>query len=375
MVSRTIGEEVPPLSAAIVHVGGRGGYIPFTFPKSFDSAIHLVLIDAADDGITSKVSLSDGRTFKGRIDPLRAVIFSDNSPAIFRRTSCPFASGLKPFNELFNEWYSFGNGDCDYVLGEAHDLLESEPVDCVTLDSLFQKGSLPSKPTILSIDAQGLSLEIISGSRDFLTQNVHVIICEAELISFYGGTPSFSHILQLLADWGFLFFGFLPSTTTWASPVRRPVGQRGLTHRGSEDAIFIRDVRQIRDFCIESQAAYSFFCHVFGSVEAGTYIAERLTERQSNDVIQEFVQEVRGVLPHQQRYPLTFKQKQKRAGVSQQALDSIITRALLDLRLMASADYPTLGWSRYERILRRWGFQKLAYDVRVIRKQQTLHSH
>jgi FkbM family methyltransferase len=359
---------------AVVHIGARSGYVPFCFPKYFDSAIEFIMIDAAEDAVIPSVWLSDGREFGGLITPLHAVISAEVGKATFQKTSCPFAAGLKPFNNDFAEWYSFGNGNCDYVLGEAHKLCGADVVDCVTIDSLFEIGVLPKKPAILSIDAQGLSFEILTGASQFVKQYVHVIVCEVELINFYIGTPSFSLVLKTLAEWGYNFYGFLPSSTTWASPVRRPVGQRGRTHRGSEDAVFIRDIRKIPDHSLDSQIAFSLFCHVFGSVEAGVDVAEKVKDFEPVGPIQKFVCEVKSVLHHQQRYPRTFEEKERDLTVPSRRFEFSWSRFLLRLRLIGSSGYPTFGWSQYEKLLKKWDFHEIAQIIRGIRKQQICHS-
>lgn len=228
---------------SIFHVGARDGFVPFDFPAIFDSCCEFVMIDAANVGEITAITLLNGRSANCFSRQIKSAVWNENSKTPLNVTVCPYAASVKKLDEKYNDWYVFANGDCDYILGEAHALSNVELVETETLAKIISESNLPT-PSILCIDAQGSSLEILQGAGSYLN-SVDAVICEVELIPFYGGNPSFSEVLNLLSAKGMIFSGFISEPVSWASPVRHPIGFRSKTMLGSADAVFIRSPEQI----------------------------------------------------------------------------------------------------------------------------------
>jgi FkbM family methyltransferase len=228
---------------SIFHVGARDGFVPFDYPEIFDSCCEFVMIDAADLEEIAAITLFNGRVVNCFSTQIKSAIWNENSQRPLNVTACPYAASVKKLDEKYNDWYVFANGDCDYILGEAHTLTNVEIVETVTLAKIISESNLPT-PSVLCIDAQGSSFEILQGAGSYL-DSIDAVICEVELIPFYGGNPSFSGVLNLLSAKGMIFSGFISEPVSWASPVRHPIGFRSKTMLGSADAVFIRRPEEI----------------------------------------------------------------------------------------------------------------------------------
>jgi FkbM family methyltransferase len=228
---------------SIFHVGARDGFVPFDYPEIFDSCFNFVMIDAADVGEITAITLLNGRSTNCFSRQIKSAVWNENSQLPLNVTVCPYAASVKKFDDRYNDWYVFANGDCDYILGEAHTVTNVEIVETKTLAKIISESNLPT-PSVLCIDAQGSSLEILQGAGSYL-DFVDAVICEVELIPFYGGNPSFSDVLNLLSTKGMIFSGFISEPVSWASPVRHPIGFRSKTMLGSADAVFIRRPEEI----------------------------------------------------------------------------------------------------------------------------------
>lgn len=228
---------------SIFHVGARDGFVPFDYPEVFDSCCEFVMIDAADVGKITAITLLNGRTVNCFSRQIQSAVWNENSQTTLNVTVCPYAASIKKLDVKYNDWYVFANGDCDYILGEAHTLTNVEFVETKTLEKIISESNLPI-PSVLCIDAQGSSLEILQGAGTYL-DSVDAVICEVEMIPFYGGNPSFSEVLNLLSAKGMIFSGFISEPVSWASPVRHPIGFRSKTMHGSSDAVFIRRPEEI----------------------------------------------------------------------------------------------------------------------------------
>lgn len=254
----------------IWHVGARDGYLPVSVPPALEQDIEFFMIDGDASAIGSPVQLLDGRKSNARCVRAAAVVGERIGDTAWRRNACPYSSGLIRLDERFRNWTVFGNGDIDYVLGEAHQVMETVSVPITTLDDLWERRDmfgLRGDPSILVIDAQGASGRILRGSEAKLLAQLDAIVVESELIPFYGGVPSLCEILPLLATHGFWFADFLPEESPWACPVRRPIGQRSGTLRGSVDAVFVRDPATIPEDDVNRIARYATACALLGHID------------------------------------------------------------------------------------------------------------
>lgn len=346
----------------IWHVGSRSGYIPIGFPSQFDHAIGVFLIDGADVGVLRSVVLPDGREAFCRTEQLCVAVWdTDRSIELFH-TACPFATSARRLDPKFAGWTLFGNGNCDYVLGEAHQVERIEVVRARSLDSLAsERHSVIGMPSILSIDAQGASLPILLGASMVLDQHVDAIICETELIPFYGGTPSFSGTLEMLSAKGFLFSGFIEEATSWASPCRTPVGTRSRTLQGSLDAMFIRDPQQLPESLDPARATrYVIAACLLGHADIAAAALMRVKEDfpESNDPTIVFARQLRdAVLEMPARFPPSFKEARLAKQRDERQSPALMERDIID--------------TPFESCLREAGFTSLANQVRQFRTDQS----
>ncbi len=260
---------------AIWHIGARDGYMPIAFPASLDAGVDVLLIDAAEESCPPRLELADGRI--PEICPQRLVACVAGSTACrrFEVRVCPHASGLFPFSSEFAEWSVFGNGQCDYVLGVAHATERSEDCHPVTVDQLCgEMGS--QRPSMLIVDAQGASSEILlQGARGVLS-DLDAIVAEVELMPFYGEPASFADLLPGLWRHGFAFSGFLEEAESWATPACVPVGQRCAPLPGSKDAVFLRVPQRFNwDGSFARLSRYVTCCTILGHVDFGLAVLLR----------------------------------------------------------------------------------------------------
>ena len=267
-----------PNRLSIWHIGARDGYIPIAFPSFLDRWTDLILIDAAAQETPARVELADGRIPSGSPRRVHACVAGDDTPRTFEVRACPYASGMYRLSDDFAEWSVFGNGQCDYVLGAAHATTRIERFTPTTVDKLsLELGSL--EPSILVVDAQGASREILlDGARGVLAK-LDAVVAEVELLPFYGEIASFAQLLPGLWGFGFAFAGFLEETESWATPARVPVGQRCETLPGSKDAMFIRIPQRLDwggDFA--RLARYVVSCTMFGHVDFGLSVLRGVSD-------------------------------------------------------------------------------------------------
>lgn len=240
---------------------------------------HLVLLEAFDgdaDVVHSKLELLNGRRCDVDCRQYGTVLASSPGPQVFFDRACPFSSGVVAFNDEFAGWFVFANGPCDYVLGEAHALHGERRVAASSLDVLVMERRCES-PSMLIIDAQGATSQILDGARQALSESIDAVVCEVELAPVYGGQISFSAVLERLWSAGFVFAGFTPEEVCWASPVRLPVGQRSDPLPVAQDARFIRLPDRVSPLWAASRLAkYAVVACVMGLPEFAIAALKRL---------------------------------------------------------------------------------------------------
>jgi FkbM family methyltransferase len=251
----------------ICHIGARDGYIPIAFSDHFDGSISFILIDASDSPNIKEVVLSTDRRSTSKFNIVNAVIWDGDGCQRINIRSCSYASGISTFDPSYNGWYVYGNGGVDYILGDAHHVEESIEVETKALDSLEIEG-VALHPSVLCIDAQGASFSILKGALLTLLY-VDVVIVECEMIPFYGGTPSFNQVNELLLEQGFFLSSILDEDNRWANPNRAPIGLRGSTLMGSVDAVFVRNPRTIEKCSLDRKINYAFSLSLVGHLDIG----------------------------------------------------------------------------------------------------------
>ena len=347
---------------SIWHVGGRDGFLPYDFQSAFDNSCEIILIDAADIGKIEKALLAGGRKSNARIFQIQTAIWDSDGTIELHHTECAYAASIKKLDTHYSKWFVFGNGNCDYLLGEAHTIRKSEFIQTRSIDSLV-KDRYCGIPEILSIDAQGCSLEILQGAVEALQTNIDAVVCEAELIPFYGGTPSFADILKFMSERRMIFVGFTDEDTQWASPYRVPIGLRSKAMLGSVDAIFLRDPITFSDNeKFERISSYIWVVCIFGHLDLAVHIIrgtkiQKIHECRIENSVICFARELYILVNRvPELFPPTFREN------SSEAMAEYNSSRIVNM------DFH--GDTEIECFLKNYGFDELATETKRIRLEQ-----
>ena len=345
--------------------------MPIVFPEGFDQCVGALLIDGGNIGVLERLQLANERTASPLIRQLQACVGAKCASRDFHHRSCEFVSGLMDLDPTFVDWFVYGNGPCDYVLGDAHRLKSVERMDATTLDAIaLEKSQCDGIPSILIIDAQGAAHEILQGAEQAVLPHVDAIVVEVELIPFFGGQPSFIAVLSMLWERGFGFAGFLPEDESWANPVHLPIGQRCQTLAGSKDAVFVRLPQALPvGASVERTIRYATTCCIFDHVDFGLTVASRLEEStlDTSTMHPELTRFVRELHRSEREMPRIWPRKFGEATVNREVEPRIIEPKLLanDMELLRSS-LPT----PLEHCLEKFGFVQISALVRKTRLAQ-----
>jgi hypothetical protein len=346
-------------------VGARGGYMPLTFPEQFDKAINVLAIDADSNFRLEQIELLDGRTSKVHTKQIEACVAGENSYRLFESRKCPFASGTRKLDPYFGDWSVFGNGACDYVLSDAHQLNQQSKVSTKTLDRLMDENSKEGNPSILVLDAQGTSEEIITSGADAMLQEADALLLEVELIPFFGDSASFPTLLTYLWKKGFVFTHFVEEEETWATPFRLPIGQRCSSLPGAKDAVFLRLPQhfghQEDSFRISK---YATACSLFGRVDFALEVLRRIPQDKvlgwsDSCPLESFAASLRTAIA---LMPTTTP---KRWRPREEKKEDAPSTYIEELKILIEVDTTTL-----ERVLLNYGFGQLAAEIKNRRLMQ-----
>lgn len=89
-----------------------------------------------------------------------------------------------------------------------YDVEKTVEVNCDTLDSLVEKGTIPS-PHVIKIDIQGMELEVFQGARHTLQSSSLLVRSEVNFRGMYEDMPHFSELEMHLRKYNFEVLGFL----------------------------------------------------------------------------------------------------------------------------------------------------------------------
>lgn len=269
-----------PLSIWLV--GARDGYTPLVFPTAFDQSIKVLAIEADSKCQIDQIKLFDGRVPNVATQQLHACVAGSTSQRVFENRQCPFASGMRKLDTYFSQWSVFGNGICDYILSDAHEPTQESVLNTTTLDAILADQAKEQAPSILVLDAQGASDEILIDGSEVVLRHVDALVLEVELIPFFGGTPSFARLLPHLWRKGFVFIKFLEENETWATPFRLPIGQRCSSLSGARDAVFLRLPDNLeQDFDSLSCIKYVTVCAFFGRIDFALQALRSFPEQET----------------------------------------------------------------------------------------------
>jgi len=354
----------------IAHIGSRGGFAPLEFPEWLDPLLFLEAFDGDANVDLSQLELLDGRRCQVETRHSNVVLAEESGPCKFVERACPFTSGVVGFNQRFYDWYVYANGPCDYVLGQAHEVRHERSFEARSLNDLIANRMCES-PSILVIDAQGASPVILRGGSQVLSQTVDAVVCEVELAPIYGDSISFAEVLELLWGAGLAFAGFVEEETSWASPVRLPIGQRSDPLPIAKDARFLRlPATMPSSAAPERVAKYVAIACMFGYPDFGIVACQRFAEAlrgtRSSDVPPELLDFCKGLddaarsMPHV--FPVSFSEAaalQSGQAISDSVHDCSL-HALGSLEPTAIEAHLTRhGFVRAAQVIRRNRFQHL----------------
>jgi hypothetical protein len=254
------------------HIGSRGGYTPFEPSESLKKSVFITFFDHSSAAPDETEAYSE---HESEFRFVEQIFWKNCTNAVFYSTLCPYASGLKKLRPEFADWYVYGNPNLDYVLGDACRVVSTHNIQTATVDLFSEKDEERRLPTVLVIDAQGSSFEILEGAQKTLDGNIDFVIAEVELAAFFDEVPSFVKILPFLTEKRFLFAYFLDENNPWASPVRCPIGQRSAPFMGSADAVFLRDPNAIIATTDSVRIGRYIICCLFlGFIEQACFVSK-----------------------------------------------------------------------------------------------------
>jgi len=344
-------DEMAQFRISIWHVGSRGGYSPFEIPEPLLDIFSFTFFDHPSASPDADIPCYNNNRFFGQI------FWKERTRLPFFQTRCPFAAGLKKLRPRFEDWYVFGNPNLDYVLGHACEVVSTEDVETSTIDIYSSRADQQTfLPSVLLIDAQGSSTEILLGAKETLKDQIDFVVAEVELLPLFEDTPSFVAILPYLTNENFLFARFLDEQNPWASPVRRPVGQRSRALMGSADAVFIRDPAEVvRSKNAPRMGNYVACCLVLGFVEEACFVAHEL-DRMAAETIEE----------------PGLSNLLAELFVSLRHMPSLYGKTLLENSNNSIDELVFLNEesSSLEQFLDRWGMPALSADIKYRRNEQ-----
>lgn len=361
---------VKPLKNPVItvfHVGARENYVPIKFPHHFDKDIEFILFEAGEDKKGSNVILADGRLSHSRFTNIPQLLWNNGNSVEFHERRCPYTSGIHKFNEKYKDWYFFGNGSCDYLLGQAHKTDRRTLKKAMTLDNFARNHKNINGPAILCIDAQGASLQILQGANSLLKDSVIGVICEVEFEQFYQNAALFGDVQKHLLNKGFHFVRLIPENG-WGLPFRSPVGLRSGSLTASADAMFIRMPSHIqKSSCARIASAYVLLCHMWGIVDLVGPALPFIKRLSDKSPAHEFAADVA-----EQWVEICHTNKCRARdfnSLHRQEVESETRSAERPLGKLNSFHKCTI-WSCYEKTLLKYGFTDLASNIQKMRLEQ-----
>ncbi|MBL8630860.1 MAG: FkbM family methyltransferase, partial [Rhodospirillaceae bacterium] len=198
------------MKLSVHHIGGRNGTVPPIDPwRSFWPIIDLTLYDA--DAAAAEMALKHWRIRK---NSCASVVVSGNCIGETRGASQFYicfdgsASSMLPFDPACSEysWFTDQRGKGVYNLGEAS---RSQVIEVITwpLGTLIHEGKV-KQPNILSIDAEGATLQILRGLGDEHFEEIVGLFIEAALLPTHKGEAPLHEILAYAVERNYLCIDF-----------------------------------------------------------------------------------------------------------------------------------------------------------------------
>lgn len=216
------------LKIQLHHIGGIGDCGPAEQLTMINPDVKWVFYDA------DKGSLSKCNTEKKDAILINKAIGGENKIATFNIMKNKSASSfLKPAKSARD--YSIPETDTSW--GDHAEIVGTEEIELNKLDTLIERGET-SKPDFLSIDVQGMELDVINGVQENL-KDIQGLVCEVEFSQLYEGQPLFPEIFSKMTENGFRFCAFYNIQYFPAHNFARQV--RGYGYLTVAEALFLRE--------------------------------------------------------------------------------------------------------------------------------------
>ena len=267
----------PNYKIVVHHVGGRGGSRSFPILKKFEKDVINVIYDSDRDCIDQIREKNE--KLDSELHVLSYCLSDKCGPATLNINYDPYTSSLLESNESINSFYMFYFNH-DYIMGETARTMERRQVDAVTLDHLFDSEVVVlEKPDFLSIDIEGAEYNALQGTEETLKSNILSVFSEVTFHPFKKNQKQFGDICDFLSDRGFYFVALKEKNNAIMmqemSPFRYPVGLRGKGFHTLSEALFLRRIDSVKNFCNNNLDLYvnlrklAFISIAFNQLEYG----------------------------------------------------------------------------------------------------------
>lgn len=264
----------------IHHIGGRFGNGGFPHLARFERDMVRAFYDADTDCLEQIGENQKGSQAEVNIFPYCVGSNTGDGNGTFNVNYDPTSSSLYSYDPAYGSFYFFCYNH-DFVVSETMRTMEKRELEVVTLDHLFNTGTIPvSPPDFLSMDVQGAEYDILQGAESLLENNVLGLVLETWFHPVYQGQKVFGDISRFLSDRGYYFVKFLK--TTEYSPYRSPVGLRGEGFQVFSDALFMRRIDSLEALDVNRSKIDSmltklaFIAIVHGQFEYGMECLRRI---------------------------------------------------------------------------------------------------
>ncbi len=352
---------------SVHHIGGRYGDNTFPVPLKFGEDISNVFYEADKDCLAQIQGLYKNRVSECQVLPY---CLSDTCKATsFYINYDPFTSSIYGMNPDYSSYYSFINGH-DYIISEVTKVMETRPIETVTMDSILQVDSIPT-PDILSIDTQGSEYDILVGARETVKSSVLAMILETVFHPINQSNIVFGDLVKLLAGQGFHFVRFL--SIDEASPFRGSIGLRGQGFHMAGDVLFLKKIEDIDNELMLWKLA--FIAIVFNQFEYGLACLRQskgLAKQAEEPVYIRFLRELMTSMGKMQEiFPYTFTTLYPSFESSNARFtEGYVPPAVKVNKMYVDESIRTQGWTEVEMVLNRYGLEAQANLLRKNRVMQ-----
>jgi len=245
---------LPENRLVVHHVGGRAGIRGFPILPAFERDYINVMYDADQSCVPEMQEYSESQPSKTVVLPY--CISAADGECTFHLNYDPFCSSIYPLNPRYARFYSpypavwggfppRASPRNDYVLGDVLRTMKEVQIPTTTLDAVVLDRDEVPAPDLLSLDAEGSELDVLTGASRLLDTTILAVRTEVELHQLHKGQPLFGDICEFLARYDFDFVE-LQSFPNWL-PMRAKHGFRGEGYNLNGEALFLKRPETVKD--------------------------------------------------------------------------------------------------------------------------------